>query len=347
MFGWSGTTEVEGRVARRLLRYLSRCAAIGLSALPGPGVAEATEVVRDPALAGGELDALLTPPGHLHVVQGLRVHLHCLGSGQPTVVIDAGIGASSIEWSPILEGLADTTRVCAWDRPGYGWSDPGPSPRTTPQVAGELLELLKTSATEGPWVLVGHSFGGFTARYLAARHPEQVAALVLVESSTPATEVVARRGPRRSSPLARTVPVAAGGVPHTREEIATFLNTRRKAIMAQMDELKHFHASSEAVLQAGPLPDVPVLVLVRGRRAWPEGAEGDAAEQAWAEAQAALARLAPRGELRRIPDAGHSPHAEQPEVVMAAIRELVLRVRQQGPAAPDGVEVVSPASPPP
>ncbi len=321
--------------AELLWRCFAGCLAFG-HAVAFSAFAQEDELPAATPKATAET-SILMPPGKFLVVQGLRMHMYCAGSGYPAVMIDGGIGASSLEWIPVLEGAAVTTRVCVWDRPGYGWSDAGPAPRTTPQVADELLDLLKASGIAGPWVLVGHSFGGFTVRYLAARHPGEVAALLLVESSTPTTEVVASRGPRRASPLVEQPKVSAAGMPRTREELASYLNTRRKAILTQMDELKHFHASSEAVQQAGKVPEVPLIVLERGTRLWPAGAEGGAAEQAWHSAQADLARLTPHGELRTIPNVGHSPHVDRPDVVAAAIRELVQRVRERmqisGPVA--------------
>ncbi|HAZ60547.1 MAG TPA: hypothetical protein DCY89_03120 [Gammaproteobacteria bacterium] len=322
-----------------LWRCFAGCLAFGYAvALPALAQEDESPVTTPPATAETNI---LVPPGKFLVVQGLRMHMHCVGSGYPAVMIDGGIGASSLEWIPVLEGAASTTRVCVWDRPGYGWSDAGPAPRTTPQVADELLDLMKASEIAGPWVLVGHSFGGFTVRYLAARHPAEVAALLLVESSTPTTEVVASRGPRRASPLVEQPKVSAAGMPRTREEVASYLNTRRKAILTQMDELKHFHASSQAVQQAGPVPDVPLIVLERGRRLWPVGTEGDAAEQAWHDAQAELVRLTPQGQLRTIPDVGHSPHVDRPEVVVAAIRELVQLVRERKPIGGPVAEAVT------
>jgi len=306
---------------------------VGLAASLVPALAAAAPPPVAAAPSGAPVD-LLAPPGRFHHVDGVRIYMHCVGEGVPTVVIDAGIGASSLEWLSVQERLATTTRTCAWDRPGYGWSDPGPSPRTTPQVADELLHLLEAARVDGPWVLVGHSFGGFTARYLAASHPAQVAGLVLVESSTPSTEVdvaAAGTGQQQSNPLIPIDDSATSGVPRTVEAQASYLNTRRKAIFTQMDELRHFHDSSEAVQAAGSLPSIPLLVLKRGERAWPSGPEGDAAEAAWSAAQAHLAALSPLGELRVVPGAGHSPHTEQPDAVAAAIREVVERVR--GPVA--------------
>jgi pimeloyl-ACP methyl ester carboxylesterase len=306
-----------------------------------PGALALAFALTTQAAAGTEAVAistapvdLLAPPGRFHHVNGIRLYMHCVGEGSPTVVIDAGIGASSLEWTGVQQALAPTTRVCAWDRPGYGWSDPGPSPRSTPQVAEELTQLLTEAGVAAPWVLVGHSFGGFTARYLAARYPEQVAGLILVESSTPVTEVgiaPAPAGTGRHNPLVEMDDAATWGVPDSLQAQASYLNTRRKAIFAQMDELRHFHESSVAVLEAGPLPPLPLIVLTRGERAWPAGAEGDAAEAAWAQAQAELASLSPDGELRVIAGAGHSPHTETPEQVAGAIREVVARVRRPQP----------------
>ena len=124
-------------------------------------------------------------PGRLVEVDGRLMHVYCMGSGAPTVVIDAGNGSFSIEWTPIQDALSGSTRVCTFDRPGYGWSEPGPEPRDGEQVVAELHMLLQTAGEIGPFVLVGHSLGGVHAQMFAAQYPKEVAGLVLVDTAYP------------------------------------------------------------------------------------------------------------------------------------------------------------------
>jgi pimeloyl-ACP methyl ester carboxylesterase len=130
------------------------------------------------------------PPGRLVDVGTHRLHLHCAGTAQPTVVFDSALGGSSLSWSLVQGAVAEVTRACAYDRAGFGWSEAGPLPRTAGRIADELHELLHAAAVPGPYVLVGHSYGGLVVRIFAARHPERVAGLVLVEPAIPEEWVV-------------------------------------------------------------------------------------------------------------------------------------------------------------
>ena len=125
------------------------------------------------------------PPGQLIDVGGFRLHLHCLGEGRPTVVLDAALGGSSVSWSWVQPEIARTTRVCAYDRGGFGWSDAAPMPRTASRMAAELRSLLERADVPPPFVLVGHSFGGLILRVFAARYREDVAGIVFVDSAHP------------------------------------------------------------------------------------------------------------------------------------------------------------------
>lgn len=135
-----------------------------------------------PALdPGGEIP----PPGRLVDVGGHRLHLHCLGEGAPTVVFDAGAGAWSIFYRNVQQRVAAGARACAYDRAGLGWSEPGPVPRTSRRMAEELRALLDAAAIEPPYVLVGHSLGGYNARLFADLFPAEVAGIVLAEAAHP------------------------------------------------------------------------------------------------------------------------------------------------------------------
>ena len=125
------------------------------------------------------------PPGRLVDVGGYRMHLYCLGQGSPTVILDAAnLGAVS-NWAWVQPELASTTRVCAYDRAGLGWSDLSPQPQDTQQNAEALHTLLGNADVPGPYVLVGHSFGGLYTRMFAERFPDEVVGMVLIEGTLP------------------------------------------------------------------------------------------------------------------------------------------------------------------
>lgn len=124
-------------------------------------------------------------PGRLLRIPGGALHCFEQGLGSPTIVLEAGISASSISWRPVQKELARHHRVLAYDRAGYGWSPRIRTPRTIPQLCAELEALLDASGATGPYVLVGHSFGGLLLRHFAAHAPGKVAGLVLVDPLEP------------------------------------------------------------------------------------------------------------------------------------------------------------------
>jgi pimeloyl-ACP methyl ester carboxylesterase len=124
-------------------------------------------------------------PGRLIDVGGFSLHLHCAGAGSPSVVLDAALGGSSVSWSWVQPEIAKLTRVCSYDRAGFGWSQPGPFPRTAGRMAAELRTLLDRGGVPPPFVLVGHSFGGLIMRIFAARYRGDVRGLVLVDPAHP------------------------------------------------------------------------------------------------------------------------------------------------------------------
>ena len=113
-----------------------------------------------------------SPPGKLIVVGGRKLHLYCTGTGSPTVILMAGGGAFSIDWALVQPKVAQSTRVCSYDRAGLAWSDPGPADETVEQTISDLHVLLKNGGEKGPFVLVGaHQFDEerFTEDGVAAR----------------------------------------------------------------------------------------------------------------------------------------------------------------------------------
>ncbi len=137
------------------------------------------------AIATERAERAYPPPGEMVDVGGYSLHINCVGQGSPTVVLDAGSGEMSAQWVRVQQEVSDTTRVCAYDRAGMGWSETGPEPRDAKQISSELHTLLSKAGIEGPYVLVGHSFGGLYMQTYAARYPDEVAGVALVESSSP------------------------------------------------------------------------------------------------------------------------------------------------------------------
>lgn len=146
-----------------------------------------------PAVAGAVYQTVATendaeafpPPGRLVAVPGGELHLYCTGAGAPTVVLDHDVASNSAEWALIQPRIAEITRVCAYDRAGFGWSRMTDGPRDAGQSAMDLAALLAASGEAGPYVMVGHGYGAFVARLFAAAHPESVVGMVLLDPARP------------------------------------------------------------------------------------------------------------------------------------------------------------------
>ncbi len=171
--GWMRTRisrALPGRV--RWLLY----PVIGLLALASVGGFLQTATPHSSAMA---------MPGRLYEVNGHRLHLQCTGAGRPTVVLQGGLGENSLNWARIAPSVAASTRVCAYDRAGQGWSADAAHPQDGLAVAADLHALLAAAGERAPFVLVGHSTGGTYAMTYAAKYPGQIAGMVLLDSSTP------------------------------------------------------------------------------------------------------------------------------------------------------------------
>ncbi len=126
------------------------------------------------------------PPGRLVRVNEGRMHIHVTGEGTPTAVFESGMGASCLSWTLVQPEVAKFSRAVSYDRAGHGWSDPPCKPRTARQIAQELHTLLNAAGVPGPYVLVGHSFGGYVNRAFAHLYRNEVVGMVLVDSLHPA-----------------------------------------------------------------------------------------------------------------------------------------------------------------
>lgn len=282
---------------------------------------------------------LLTPPGERFDVAGQRIHLLCRGAGR-TVVLESGLGGFSLEWLPVLEALASGFRVCAYDRGGYGWSDPGRMPRTTDVLVDELEGLLAAAKLPPPYLLVGHSFGGYIVQAYARRHPDLTRGLLLVDASHPNQFERLPRPDRRvrdgsgGRAVLLSEPLLPESFPPELVAVSYHVMSRRQAIRAQRFEFRDFELSAAQVLAAGPLPPLPLIVLTRGDRVWPTTPEGERNEQVWRELQSELALSSPRGQQVIVPHAGHYIHLDQPAVVAQAVRALERSAACRTPTLP-------------
>jgi pimeloyl-ACP methyl ester carboxylesterase len=274
-------------------------------------------------------------------VGGYRLHIQCVGAGSPTVVLDAGLSGSSLDWSLVQPSLGRTTRVCAYDRAGMGWSDPGPQPRTPRQIADELHTLLTNAGIAGPYVLVGHSLGGKNVRLFALQHPDEVAGMVLVDArgeyvdanTSPAEEQGFQQAlaaqallyrVARSAGLVRLIGASLWGGPAMPREMRTevmLLRTSQRAVDAQTAEGLE-RAADDALLQSAPsLGDQPLIVLA--------AEQNMTAIPYWAEAQRRQAALSSDSRLIIAQGSGHAIHWEQPALVIDAVRQVIDDVRSR------------------
>lgn len=324
-----------GRRPHQVLRRIALGLGIVFALIAGLILAGASyEVIA----SGGDAKAY-PPPGQLVDVGGYRLHIQCIGSGSPTVVLDAGLGGTSLDWNLVQGDLSQTTRVCAYDRAGLGWSDAGPQPRTPDRIARELYTLLNNAGIEGPYVLVGHSLAGKNIRIFALQHPELVAGMVLVDArseyvdqqTSPAeaqgfqdgmAALQNLYGVTRRVGLIRLVGASQWGSPAIPEKIRTemaLLSTTQQSRDTVIAEAL-MRAENDAQLVAAPsLGDQPLIVLA---------AEQNMKElPAWPEAQKRQAALSTKGSLIVVKGSGHYIQLEQPAVVLDAVQQVVTQVK--------------------
>jgi len=287
--------------------------------------------------------------GHLVQVGSIRMNIDCSGQGSPTVILESGSGGPSVDWLMVQPEVSKFSRVCSYDRAGYGWSDSGPEPRSSLQIAHELKQLLKAAGEKGPYVLVGHSMGGYDIRVYTAQYPNDVAGIVLVDSSQEDQDLRAPESIRRWQRDHRKSPDweklkyffqfhlgwarltadsnAPDFWPKAFREEEDFLMLPTKHQFAVIDEDQVFSTLSAAqVRSAGTLGDRPLIVLTATRQddIPPEIPPNDAqaGNDLWVhQLQPELARLSTHGKQIVI-DSSHEMPTEHPEVVISAIHEV-------------------------
>jgi pimeloyl-ACP methyl ester carboxylesterase len=280
-------------------------------------------------------------PGRLIDVGGFRMHIDCSGMGSPAVILDSGMGDGYLSWRKVQPQIAQFARVCSYDRAGFGYSDSSPKPRTSEIFAEELHALLRNAGVSPPYVLVGHSMGGYDVRLYASHYRSEVAGMILVDASHPEQQ---KRLPRALNDMDGTwvreqeffeftMPF---GLPRLLEFCATDEEARAAgcnfhSVRESVAELKSISESAAQTAAAGSLGDMPLVVLSQD----PDAPQYDLPEDlvkptdaAWQQMQSELARLSTRGTQIIAKNSGHYIQLDRPDVVVDAVRNVVDQVRR-------------------
>jgi pimeloyl-ACP methyl ester carboxylesterase len=308
-------------ISRRL-----RCLAVALSATALVPAADAA--LDDPSAPSA--------PGQYVWVGDHRLHVYCEGEGSPTVIFESGLGGTSLDWSLIQPEVARHTRACVYDRAGYGWSDRGPAPRHSRQIVSELESLLGFSSIAGPYVLVGHSFGGFNAQLFARRNPERVAGLVLVDSSHEQQfNAFEQAGlpsiaPRGNSFMLRNYNNVPSNMPPSVKSIAQRFAYTADTVVSIHSELANMRLSARQVAVEAPLPDVPLAVVIHDPEPYLRSPRSSTMANLWKQMQAELAQRTSRSKLIVAATPDHYVQLADPQTVTGAIIDVVEQARGVG-----------------
>jgi len=250
--------------------------------------------------------AWLILTGRMIDVGGYRLRFERAGHGTPTVVMDAGLCQTLRSWDRIAPEVAKFTGVVTYNRAGLEGSDAGPRPRTSQQNVDELQKLLKTAGVPGPYVLVGHSFGGLNVRLYASEHAEQVVGMVLIDASY-------------EEEYLRFAALKSG------EERNSYIRHESGDNCEEVNLLE----SGQLVHKASLIPGIPVIVL----SADPYHSKDKAVDAEWAqlqmEMQSWLARRVSKGKQTIVAGSGHFIQLDQPEVVIDSILTIVNAARNE------------------
>jgi pimeloyl-ACP methyl ester carboxylesterase len=293
-------------------------------------------------------------PHTLVNVGGRRLNLFCLGSGSPTVILDGGLGDDVTGWRKVHAAIARTTRVCAYDRAGYGFSDPGPMPRSAQALSDDLDRLIHAAHLRPPFVLVGHSLAGLHVRLFVDEHLRHVAGVVLVDPSfehqvakyeevTPAY----RKSNEQQLAMYRScidqlqVGIPPQGSSAWKECIGDpepdLPTSVTKALLPRafylyqtaLSEITEFEGESSNQVDSSRRSwgDLPLIVLTAGGSAPSSDRDQSTRNKVWLEAHERIAKLSSCGVNRVVPNAKHNIQISQPHAVIAAVEAVIADAR--------------------
>lgn len=281
------------------------------------------------------------PSGKFVEVDGRKMHIDCAGEGSPTVVLDAGLGDTYLSWRKVQPQIATLTRVCSYDRAGLGYSDSSLGPRTSKEIAEQLHELLQAARVPPPYILVGHSLGGYNVRVYANLYPNDVAGMVLVDASHPdqenrmPSEIKNMQGSweREAEFLEYTMPFGLPRLmglcendPPLRAAECNWRNAHEG-----LAEMKAFHESAAQTAETGSLGSMPLVVLSHDPDKPSTELPPDLAKpmnQAWEKMQEELAHLSSRGTQVIARNSSHYIQLDRPDVVVDGVSNVVQQARQ-------------------
>jgi pimeloyl-ACP methyl ester carboxylesterase len=255
---------------------------------------------------------------------GRNLRYICAGGGSPTVVVDQGQGLSiersfsqpaAVGWAKVFSEVKKSTRVCMHDRAGLGLSDAASAPRTSFDMVKDLRTVLRQGDIGPPYVLVGHSIGGFNARLFASQYPDEVVGMVLVDSSHPDQTIR----------FTESLPAEAPG------EIAILQGFRRWPEPSTSSEHLDLRASAEQARNASTLGVKPLIVLSQSpnslRALGVPSAISETIQTVWAQLQHSLLSLSRNSVQIVATHAGHNIQLDEPQLVIDAILNVVNQVR--------------------
>lgn len=338
----------------------SRLAALSLAI-----VTSAVPVMAAPADAAfpeKTPDRYASPEKRVALVDGRRINLRCSGEGRPAVLLEAGANADSTAWFKVHGALADVTRVCAYDRAGYGFSDEGPLPRGLDADVADLKALIDAAGIETPVVLVGHSLGSSIVRQFAVTHPADAAGLVLVDPPeqdlashmTPQwKEADAKAGALRDAFLAKCLQAAEHGTPATpaslpegcvrgplpwaSERVDASIRANKqgpgywRTLRSELEQNeKIFSAPAPQGNVHGSLLLVVLAATDAAKTAPEEMREGLTAARS--DTYERLAAGSSAGKFVAVTESSHDVQMDQPQAVVDAVAAVVRTVRAAEPA---------------
>jgi pimeloyl-ACP methyl ester carboxylesterase len=283
---------------------------------------------------------LYPPPGKLVDIGGYRLHLYCSGEGGPTVILDYGRVGSYLDWFYVQPQVARFTRVCSYDRGGYGWSEPSPKPRLPSVMAEELHTLLANAGEKPPFVLVGHSFGTFDVLMYAHKYREEVAGIVLMDGSHPDQQLPFHwRDKLGLRTMQFTAPFGlprwrrwCGGGPAEIAPIKTAIFCRSHVYRTDYAQWAAFPEGAEEVRRLSSLGNLPLHIVSRDPHLRPRSDDPtpSSREQHWLQLQQQLLQLSTNVTHTIATGSGHDVMKDRPDVVVEAIRETVEKATKLG-----------------
>ncbi len=277
-------------------------------------------------------------------VDGHKMHIDCIGEGTPTVILDAGLGDTYLSWRKVQPEIGKFTRVCSYDRAGLGYSQSVSGPRTSKAIADQLHALLQAAGVKPPYVLVGHSMGGYDVRLYASAYPTDVVGMVLVDASHPdqdkrfPPELQNMQGSWEREALFVEFSMPFGiprlmGLceenPSLRAAECNWRNAREN-----LEEMKAFKDSAAETAATGSLGNIPLVALSHDPEKPSSELAPDLAKptnDAWEKMQEELAHLSTRGTQMIAKNSAHYIQLDRPDVVIDAVRTVVQQVRQVEP----------------